>query len=122
MLMPDAPQKDPKTGRFLPGNSGYGGRPKGSRNKLGETFIQALADDFEAHGAKAIQECRKKAPHKYLSVIAQLLPKEAKVEISQDIHVSITEFVRNFRLIREAQEVIGVSPPLLIEAEDDDGQ
>jgi hypothetical protein len=120
--MTDQPQKDPKTGRFLPGNSGYGGRPKGSRNKLGESFIAALAEDFEAHGAKAIQECRKKAPHKYLSVIAQLLPKEAKVEISQDIHVSITEFVRNFRLIREAQEVIGVSPPLLIEAEDDDGQ
>jgi len=28
-----APQKDAKTGRFLPGNSGFGGRPKGSRNK-----------------------------------------------------------------------------------------
>ena len=41
----DAPsQKDAKTGRFLPGNSGFGGRPKGARSKLTTEFI----DDFYA--------------------------------------------------------------------------
>jgi hypothetical protein len=34
-------ERDPKTGRFQPGNSGFGGRPKGSRNKLTEQFITA---------------------------------------------------------------------------------
>jgi hypothetical protein len=35
-------QKDPKTGRFLPGNSGFGGRPKGSRNKINQLFLRDL--------------------------------------------------------------------------------
>jgi len=42
-------EKDPKPGRFLTGNSG-GGRPKGSRNKLGEQFLEALVQDFTEHG------------------------------------------------------------------------
>jgi hypothetical protein len=37
------PQQDEK-GRFLTGNSG-GGRPKGSRNQLGEAFVADLYAD-----------------------------------------------------------------------------
>src|SRR5215831_18740890 len=109
MLMPESTKEKQKPGHlFKPGQSGNpAGRPKGSRNKL-QNFIAALAEDFEAYGPQAIAECREKAPHKYLSVIAQLLPKEAKIEINQDIEVAVTEFTRNFRLIREAQELIGV--------------
>jgi hypothetical protein len=32
-------ERDPDTGQFLVGHSGIGGRPKGSRNKLGEAFL-----------------------------------------------------------------------------------
>jgi hypothetical protein len=45
-------QISPATFQSKPGNPG---RPKGSRNKLGEAFIQALAEDFERHGAEAIE-------------------------------------------------------------------
>ena len=70
--------RNPETGRFLTGNSG-GGRPKGSRNKLGEQFLEALAQDFTAHGQQAIVACREEKPTEYLKVIAGLLPKELLV-------------------------------------------
>src|SRR6516164_6383752 len=120
MLMPDAPQKDPKTGRFLPGNSRYGGRPKGSRNKLGEAFLQALQQDFEQHGAGAIAECREKKPDKYVAICASLLPKEVDMALAVDIEsrVELQSFVTDYRLIREALKRIGAEP-ILLEASDD---
>ena len=71
---------------FKPGQSGNPlGRPRGSRNKLGEAFIAALAEDFERNGAEAITECRERFPGKYLSVVASILPKEIDVAIEADI-------------------------------------
>jgi len=74
-----SPQKDEK-GRFLPGNSGFGGRPKGSRNKLGEAFLKALADDFEKNGADAIEQTRITKPEVYVKVVASLLPKQIEIK------------------------------------------
>jgi len=67
---------------FQPGNPG---RPKGSRNKLGEDFISALHEDFQANGVAAIQTVRADRPHEYLKVIASLLPKELKVTTESDL-------------------------------------
>jgi hypothetical protein len=47
-------EKDSKTGRFLPENSGFGGRPKGSRNKLNETFLRDLQEAWEEKGPSVI--------------------------------------------------------------------
>jgi hypothetical protein len=55
-----APQQRQIGRPFQPGQSGNPvGRPKGSRNKLGEAFLQALHEDFKANGIEAIQACRK---------------------------------------------------------------
>jgi hypothetical protein len=72
------PERNTETGRFLTGNNG-GGRPKGSRNKLGEQFLEALAQDFTVHGQAAIVACREEKPTEYLKVVASLLPKELLV-------------------------------------------
>jgi hypothetical protein len=78
-------QRDEGTGQFMPGASGNAkGRPKGARNRLGEDFLSALADDFEQHGTAAIQQVRQERPHEYLKVIAGILPKELKVQSSTD--------------------------------------
>lgn len=62
-------------------NGNAAGRPKSSRNKLTEDFLKALSDDFEQHGRSAIQTVREEEPAKYLTVVAQLVPKDVDVNI-----------------------------------------
>lgn len=57
------------------------GRPKGSRNKLGESFLTDLQADWQEHGAKVIQTVRTERPHEYLKVVASILPKELNVRV-----------------------------------------
>jgi hypothetical protein len=76
------PGKPPREHQFKPGNPG---RPKGSRNKLGEAFIEALHADFQEEGVVAIQNMRTNDPGGYVRVIAGLLPKEFKIETTSDL-------------------------------------
>ena len=65
--------------------AGNPGRPKGSRNKLGEAFISALHDDFEQHGVSVIETVRIEKPDQYMKVVASLLPKEFKIETVSEL-------------------------------------
>lgn len=66
---------------FQPGQSGNpAGRQKGSRNKLGEAFIQALHEDFVVNGLAVIETVRTERPGDYLKVVASLLPKQIEVK------------------------------------------
>ncbi len=60
-------------------NGNAAGRPKGSRNKLCEDFIKALADDFAESGIEAIKQARADRPAQYIAIIAGLLPKDLTV-------------------------------------------
>ena len=64
---------------FQPGNPGGPGRPKGSRNKLTETFLEALHSDFQVHGAVAIEAARVESPLGYVRVVAGLLTQKVEV-------------------------------------------
>lgn len=67
-------QRDNK-GRFLPGNSGNGGRPKGARNRLTSLVLTALVEDFAEHGADAVAKLREKDPAAYLDTVINLIPR-----------------------------------------------
>ena len=67
-----------------PGKSGNPvGRPKGSRVRLGETFLNDLLADWDTHGAASIAEMREKSPGDYVKVVAATLPKELNVKVSE---------------------------------------
>lgn len=93
--------------RFQPGNPG---RPKGSRNKLGEDFIKALAEDFEENGIAAIAIARRTDPVQYLKVIAAVIPKEVIHTVEDYGDLSDVDLERELRAaagalkaLREAQ-------------------
>ncbi|MEL6857177.1 MAG: DUF5681 domain-containing protein [Pseudomonadota bacterium] len=76
-LKPDNTAQKQRTGApFKPGQSGNPkGRPKGSRNKLGEAFLADMFEDWQDHGKAAIVAMREQRPHEYVKVVASLLPK-----------------------------------------------
>ncbi|SLK03883.1 hypothetical protein [Novosphingobium mathurense] len=85
--------------QFKPGNPG---RPKGARNKLGEAFIQALHDSFEAHGPETIETVRTEKPDQYLKVIASLLPKEHTLNINDMDAMTDDELAERIRSLATA--------------------
>lgn len=82
------------------------GRPKGSRNKLGEAFISALHDDFQSHGVKAIETVRQERPHEYLKVVASILPKQVEIKEGAFDGVSDEEIAA---LVVAARSALGVA-------------
>lgn len=72
--------KDPETGRFIPGNSGGPGKPKGSRNKLGEAFIQDVYAKWQEKGEAALTDMIAQEPGAFVRVVAGILPKELIVK------------------------------------------
>lgn len=96
------PAKDNETGRFLAGNSGNGGRPKGSRNKLGEAFIEDMLADWEANGPAAIRQVREEKPDAYLKVVASILPRDLNVNINQTDHMTDEQLVERIRSLDAA--------------------
>ena len=85
---------------FEPGRAKRGGRTRGVKNRLSHAFLQALAEDFEAHGAEAIKICRVEKPNEYLRVIAHLMPRELEIShnpievISDDELIAYIEHIR----------------------------
>jgi hypothetical protein len=48
--------------------------------RRGDAFLQALADDFEAHGKGVVEKVRTERPQDYLKIVASVMPKRMEVE------------------------------------------
>jgi hypothetical protein len=74
------PEKDPQTGRFLPGNNGGPGRPPGAKNKLVEDFLTDFHEAWVAHGRTALESMVEKEPSSFVRAAVQLMPKDVLVD------------------------------------------
>ena len=63
-------------GRFVNGGKAGPGRPRGSRNKLGEEFLDDLIAEWRANGKNALALCAAREPTQFVKIVSNILPKE----------------------------------------------
>ena len=73
-------QRDQR-GRFLPGHANCGGRPKGERNRLAESFFQDLNEVWQNRGRTALEKLVEQDPVTFARMIGSLMPKQAATAI-----------------------------------------
>ena len=75
-------KRDDSTGQFVKGHIGGPGRPKGSRNKLGEAFIHDMYEAWQSQGKAVIADVIKDDPATFLRSMVALMPKEMDVNVN----------------------------------------
>ena len=113
-----ADDRDPTTGRFLAGNHSSGGRPRGNRNRLAESFIGDLHCEWEKSGAVALARVAQSDPSTFIRVVSNVLPRliDTTLNVDVDLYADVKSFAEAFR---RARSYIGADDePPLIEHED----
>ena len=99
-------------GQFMPGHvEPGGGRPKGSKNKLANSFFTDILTVWEERGLAAVREMAELDPASFNRMIASVMPKDMDIDI-----VSSDESMTPPATIN----IIAQSPELMDESEEDD--
>lgn len=78
------------------------------RMELAGKFVGALLKDFKKHGKQAIEDVRTKSPGKYLDLVANAIPKEAKEQ--KHLHLSLIKTLKDLSNHELDEEVVTVVP------------
>jgi hypothetical protein len=57
-------------GQFQLGHTGMGGRPKGSRDRLGQAFVADLYSKWQEHGTDVLDRVIRDDPAQFLKTIS----------------------------------------------------
>jgi hypothetical protein len=90
------PEQD-ASGRFVAGNSGNGGRPKGARAVLSEAFLVDMQKAWEASGADVIATVIADRPQDFLKVVASLLPKDINLNVNPADEMTDDQLIQRIR-------------------------
>ena len=81
-----------KKTQFKKGHDGGPGRPKGSKNKITELYLDILRKDIVEHGEEVLERVRKEQPAVYIKLPAALVPRDLDVKYSGDITVQVVNY------------------------------
>lgn len=68
------------------------GRPTGARHKLSQSFIDAIYEEFQAHGVDAIRQLREESPGEFLRLVAGLIPKNFSLDSRESLPTVVLDF------------------------------
>ena len=69
-------------GRFVKGGPGGPGRPKGSKNKLAQSFFTDVLTVWEERGLAAVREMADMDPASFNRMIASVMPKDMDIDLT----------------------------------------
>ena len=95
------------------GHNGGPGRPKGSRNKLAEAFIDEAYASWQKHGPAAFDRMAIESPAKYCALMANLIPQHFKVEHDHTLTLNEDELRAKLLEIRTKLLDSDIDPELL---------
>jgi virulence-associated protein VagC len=104
---------------FESGRQKTGGRARGTRNHISESFLRDLMAEWEASGARCLKILTVEDPAAFVKVVASILPKEftfsaVETELDDEDLSRIIEQLRQ-RVLAERQQ----AEPILIESKAD---
>ena len=89
---------------FAPGVSGNpAGRPRGAKNKLTETFISVVENDFAEHGQAALEKLRDDDTAAYIRIVASLIPRDIIAQREREPDYASLEFKEMVELIERVR-------------------
>ena len=75
--------------RIQKGQSGNPkGRPRGSRSRLSEAFLESLYAAWKERGCEIIERAIEQNPAALIAAIARLIPRDFQVTVAGAVHVS----------------------------------